>query len=153
MPALQEARIDAVVLQDDALAIGCSDNFGLIVPDGDDLRLVTRLPARAVLAVDTATGPAQLPAAPAPEATATPPVGAMSDARAMPTHVLHDNRALPLGHPALDFAVVRHGEVALLRAADGLTLNGTTIFRETALEIGDRVARHGREYLVISVED
>jgi hypothetical protein len=69
-----------------------------------------------------------------------------------PTHALQGSRAFAFGHPQLGFVVERHGPVALLRAAEGLTLNGTAIFRDTALETGDRIARHGLEYLVIRVE-
>jgi hypothetical protein len=46
VPALQEARLAVTILAGDALARGCEANLRHIVPDGDELRLVTRLPAR-----------------------------------------------------------------------------------------------------------
>jgi len=122
------------------------------MPGGDDLRLITRLPSRATPPAPGDRPEANAPAAvPAPDATSAPP-DTSAGAGDVPTHVLVGNRALPLTHGALGFSVALHGHIALLRAAEGLTLNGTAIFRDTALEVGDRIARHGRDYLVISVE-
>jgi hypothetical protein len=148
LPALQEARLAATVLAGDALAQGCQEHLARIAPEGGELWLVTRLPARRA-SERLAEPPETLPALAEPSHEPHLPTGQESIS---PTHVLLGQRALPFGHPALPFAIVRHGPVALLRAAESVTLNGTAIFRDTALEAGDRIARHGIEYLVISVE-
>ena len=100
------------------------------------LRLITRLPRQ--LAQESGA--------------ASTSRAACAGSRGLPTHVLAAHRAFPLGHRELGFDVVHHGAVSLLRPADGLTLNGSAIFRDTALELGDRIEYGGRDYLVISVE-
>lgn len=148
LDAFRDAGLTLTILRDDALPAGCAASEASIVSAGGELRLIARLPRLApplpVGGAEPELGSAQDRPLGTDSAAHAPPV--------LPTHVLIGHRALPLGHGALGFDVVRHGAVTLVRPADGLLLNGATIFRDTALEVGDRLALGGREYLVITVE-
>ena len=151
LDAFREAGLTLTILRADALPNGCAESATSIVTGGGDLRLITRLPRLAppfpTATAPTVAAPGGAGGAPAGSAAAEAP-----SAPPLPTHVLAGHRALPLGHGALGFDVVRHGTVTLVRPAHGLLLNGAAIFRDTALEIGDRIGLDGREFLVISVE-
>ena len=131
--ALQAASMRVTTLPAEALPDGCARNLQQILSTGDDLRLVTRLPHHEPIA-DAARSQSDI------VRTNTP------------THALSGNRALPLETPNLGFSVSRHGATVLLRAAEGVTLNGAVVLRDTALETGDRIAQGDRAYLVIHVE-
>jgi hypothetical protein len=140
LEALEDEARTVTILNHDALPRGCAANLDAIVTGPLGLRLITRLPRR--LAPESS----QANASGAAEGSPT------AGTAGLPTHVLAGNRAIPLGHRDLGFGVVRHGAVSLLRPVDGLTLNGSAIFRDTALELGDRIEYRGHDYLVISVE-
>jgi len=172
--ALKQAGLTFSVLPDGAVAAGCERHLAEIVPADGELRLVTRLPADLVPntrapattvadAATTAPAPATAPmtapmTAPAggiPAAAETPANASAApsdDELPTPTHALAGHRAVALHQAAPLFSVARHGPLVLLRPAAGLTLNETPVFRDTVLEVGDRIARDGQTYLVIHVE-
>jgi hypothetical protein len=141
---LEDLRVDATVLPDDALPRGCLRNLQHIVPTDGELRLVTRLPM--------AASPAQPTAAPAdapPERTApAQPTGA-----AAPTHALQGHRALRLDGSQRPMALRPDGSRWMVEPAAGVLLNGEPLVRASELVAGDRVAVGEQQYLLIRVED
>lgn len=152
--ALAAAQAEVTALAADALVEGCLANLERIVPEGDELRLVTRLPL-------TSGGPA--PAAPAE----TPPAAgsaAMNESPAQsrrappaaepalaPTHLLHGSEAIPLEAGPTELALGRDGERFVLSPAADVRLNDTSPAEPAPLAVGDRISAGGREYRVIHV--
>ncbi|MFM8355430.1 MAG: hypothetical protein ACKOBM_11070, partial [Gammaproteobacteria bacterium] len=126
--ACARARVNPVALAEDALRRGCAAHLGFITA-GDELRLVTELPAQRAAPSALAIDRVETPRAPARQAPSH------DDQR--PTHLLLGHRALPLGHVDCPVEVQQHGPITLLRAAVGVTLNGAPVVRDTSIEPGD----------------
>ncbi len=136
LPGLQQTMTQQLrllqVLPAEAPALGCLNNLPEILRGEGDLRLITRLPHR-VAEVLSEQRPQIRPLT--------------------PTHALCQDRAVDLLSPRLPFRTNIQGDAALLLADDGLTLNGQSLDRDTALHAGDRVGRGEDEYLIIHVEE
>jgi hypothetical protein len=126
---LTRAGAQTQVLPDDALARGFLEHLERITGNGDDLRLVTRLPRSGGTGTTPATGS---DAASAPESPAAAPVEDSVTAQRA-THALRGTRALPLSAVAAQLGIEHDG--------DGYRV-----------QPGDRIHRDGEDFLIIQVE-
>lgn len=133
--ALEQLQATVVELADDAVPDGCLRNLSDIVPDGNELRLVTRLSAAGQAAQPHAQ------AAPTRTAPTHPPA----------THAVVDGVARRLA--AVELPVRRNGEHWLLETDASVQLNGEPATGGATLQPGDRVKSDEHEYLIIHVAD
>ncbi|MCZ6643779.1 MAG: hypothetical protein O7F71_19565 [Gammaproteobacteria bacterium] len=110
-----------------ALAEGCANHIELIRSPVRELKLVTRLPHLQESTVIERVAQA-------------------------PTHILVGNNAVPIATNGLPLKLEHKKRQVLLRAQEGVTVNGQTVKDETVLNIGDEIMHGELSYRMIVVE-
>ncbi|MEQ8861333.1 MAG: hypothetical protein RIC56_22025 [Pseudomonadales bacterium] len=145
--ALETLQIEAEALPADALVRGCLRHLDQIVPGDGELRLVTRLPG----APSAATARAEAASTTAPASATAPAAVVSSPAEPPASHALRNHRAWPLRGTGSPLPLEHHGDRPLLKAAEGVRLNGAAVTAASPLKPGDRVVVGADEYLIIHV--
>ena len=120
-----------------AVPEGCTNHLEAIIGTNSDLRLVTRLPHQHEI---------QTP---------------IEQPHRLPSHLLHNHCAIPLGSTALNIGIKCEKKGAWLSANSAVTstttsprtLNGESITQDTLLALGDTIVDGDECYIVIKVED
>jgi hypothetical protein len=123
---LHRAGFETTALTANALATGCNEHLALVRTSDSELRLISRLPHT------------------------SHSIGSEDRKALLPTHLLKDNVARPLGADLVFARLKEDGPYVI--AADGVTLNEAPVSQDSRLGLGDVIGTREGSFTAIRLE-